>query len=535
MGRVFALSGNQIMSVFDAAIDSGVELLHVRHEAAAVHMADAFGRLTGRPGVALVTAGPGFANTLSALYVARMAESPLILLSGLGPARGQCRRVPADAPGGHGAPRYEGVVDARRGSRSGTGAGQGVPHRGLRPSRSQCTWHSPLTCLRGMAPSPGRRRGAHGDFEPTVRVSGGCFGPWRCRCWTHSSRRDRPLVLAGPCHDTGEAARDVLARLAETSGLPVVFMESPRGTGDPSLGALADVLPDADTVLLLGKKLDFSLKMGRPPSFASGCRFLQIDAEEFVIEQARSVVTPPRPVASVVASPVDAAESMVRSLQGRRFADAGWGREVEDAVDHRPASWDSVEAADGEPLHPLQVARVLRDTMSGFDDPVFVSDGGEFGQWAQAVVSAGSRVINGPSGAIGGGVPFALGARAARPGSTVLLTIGDGSFGYHAMEIDTAVRCGLPFVAVVGNDASWNAEYQIQLREYGEDRLYGCELLPTRYDLLAEALGGHGEHVTQEAQLRPALERAAASGRPACVNVEIQRAAAPAVSRLSTT
>ncbi|CAI8012184.1 2-hydroxyacyl-CoA lyase 2, partial [Geodia barretti] len=434
VGRVFALSGNQIMSVFDAAIDSGVELLHVRHEAAAVHMADAFGRLTGRPGVALVTAGPGFANTLSALYVARMAESPLILLSGRAPHRGQCRRVPADAPGGHGAPRYEGVVDARRGSRSGTGAGQGVPHRGLRPS-GPVHLALPVDLLEGDAPSPAGVAGPT-DFEPT------------------------------------------------------------------DLGALADVLPDADTVLLLGKKLDFSLKMGRPPSFASGCRFLQIDAEEFVIEQARSVVTPPRPVASVVASPVDAAESMVRSLQGRRFADAGWGREVEDAVDHRPASWDSVEAADGEPLHPLQVARVLRDTMSGFDDPVFVSDGGEFGQWAQAVVSAGSRVINGPSGAIGGGVPFALGARAARPGSTVLLTIGDGSFGYHAMEIDTAVRCGLPFVAVVGNDASWNAEYQIQLREYGEDRLYGCELL----HLLADVLTKYGAmpYVSSRLPLRAA-------------------------------
>jgi acetolactate synthase-1/2/3 large subunit len=179
------------------------------------------------------------------------------------------------------------------------------------------------------------------------------------------------------------------------------------------------------------------------------------------------------------------------------------------------------------------VARALREAMLGSAAAVFVSDGGEFGQWAQAVVSASSRVINGPSGAIGGGVPFALGARAARPGSTVFLTIGDGSFGYHAIEIDTAVRCGLPFVAVVGNDAAWNAEYQIQLRKYGEDRLYGCELLPTRYDLLAEALGGHGEHVTNEAQLRPALDRAVASGRPACVNVHIQRAGAPAVSRRS--
>ena len=97
------------------------------------------------------------------------------------------------------------------------------------------------------------------------------------------------------------------------------------------------------------------------------------------------------------------------------------------------------------------------------------------------------------------------------------------------MEIDTAVRHDLPFVAVVGNDAAWNAEYQIQLREYGADRLVGCELLPTRYDKLAEALGGHGEHVTSASQLRPALERAISSGKPACINVQIQRVPAPVV------
>ena len=527
--RVFALSGNQIMSVFDAAIDSGVELLHVRHEAASVHMADAFGRLTGRPGVALVTAGPGFANTLSALYVARMAESPLVLLSGCAPrgdSAGAFQQMPqADMARPVTKASWtlaEGAdpgLELARAFRIAASGRPGPVHLAL-----------PVDLVEGEAPSPAGVAGP-GDFqpsEPAAHVSG------VAAVLDALLEADRPLVLAGPAMTRG-AARDVLEGLAERSGLPVILMESPRGTGDPSLGALADVLPDADAVLLLGKKLDFSLKMGRPPTFASGCRFLQIDAEEFVIEQARGVATPPRPVASVVGSPVEAAESMIRSLQGRRLADAGWGREVEDAVDHSPASWDSVEAADGEHLHSLQVVRVLRDTMAGFDDPVFVSDGGEFGQWAQAVVSAPSRVINGPSGAIGGGVPFALGARSARPGSTVFLAIGDGSFGYHALEIDTAVRCGLPFVAVVGNDAAWNAEYQIQLREYGEDRLYGCELLPTRYDLLAEALGAHGEHVTQEAQLRPALERAAASGRPACVNVEIQRVAAPAVSRLSTT
>ena len=522
--RAFALSGNQIMSVFDAAIDSGVELLHVRHEAAAVHMADAFGRLTGRPGVALVTAGPGFANTLSALYVALMAESPLVLLSG---------RAPQDSPGAfqdmlqaHMARPVakeswtlsEGVdpgLELARACRIAASGRPGPVHLAL-----------PVDLLEGEAP-PTTGAAGPDDFEPEESVADARALGAVLDALLESAR---PLVLAGPAMMRGRA-RDVLEELAQRSGLPVVSMESPRGTGDPSLGALADVLADADTVLLLGKKLDFSLKMGRPPAFAPGCRFLQVDADQAVIELTRSVLARSGPEVAVVADPVRAAGSMIEALEGRQTADPGWAREVGDAAVYRPESWESVEADAGERLHPLQVARALRDTMAGCDDAVFVSDGGEFGQWAQAVVSAPSRVINGPSGAIGGGVPFALGARAARPGATVFLTTGDGSFGYHAMEVDTAVRCGLPFVAVVGNDAAWNAEYQIQLREYGEERLYGCELLPTRYDLLAQALGGHGEHVTRADQLPPALERAAASGKPACVNVEMQRAAAPAVSR----
>ncbi len=522
--RAFTLSGNQVMSVFDAAIDSGVDLLHVRHEAAAVHMADAAGRLTGRPGVALVTAGPGFANTLSALYVALMAESPLVLLSG---------RAPQDSAGA-----FQDMLQAHMArpvaKESWTLAGGADP--GLELARAFRIAASgrpgpvhlalPVDLLEGEAPSPAGVAGP-ADFEPANPAANVPEVP---ALLDLLKRAARPLVLAGPAMTRGRA-RDVLETLAGRSGLPVVFMESPRGTGDPSLGALADVLPDADTVLLLGKKLDFSLKMGRPPAFAPGCRFLQVDADEAVVELTRTVLESAGPEAAVVADPVGTAELMLEAMQDRRYADPGWTREVADAIAYRPPTWNSVEAAEGGPLHPLQVVRALRDAMAGVADPVFVSDGGEFGQWAQAVVSVPSRVINGPSGAIGGGVPFALAARAARPGATVFLAIGDGSFGYHAMEIDTAVRCGLPFVAVVGNDAAWNAEYQIQLREYGEDRLYGCELLPTSYDLLAESLGGHGEHVTRASQLRPALQRAAASGKPACVNVAIQRAAAPAVSR----
>jgi acetolactate synthase-1/2/3 large subunit len=105
--------------------------------------------------------------------------------------------------------------------------------------------------------------------------------------------------------------------------------------------------------------------------------------------------------------------------------------------------------------------------------------------------------------------------------------LGDGTLGFHLSEIDTAVRHGLGYVAVIGNDATWNAEYQIQLRAYGSARAKGCELLPTRYGAVARALGAHGEDVERPGELQAALQRAVASGKPACVNVMIERLAAP--------
>ena len=140
-------------------------------------------------------------------------------------------------------------------------------------------------------------------------------------------------------------------------------------------------------------------------------------------------------------------------------------------------------------------------------------------------------MINGPSGSIGGGVPFALAARLACPEAVVVATVGDGTFGFHAMELDTAVRYGLPLVIVVGNDACWNAEYQIQLDEYGSDRLVGCELADTRYDEVCRSMGGWGERVERVEDLPEVLRRAVASGQPAVVDVRIDRVRAPIVRR----
>ena len=229
-------------------------------------------------------------------------------------------------------------------------------------------------------------------------------------------------------------------------------------------------------------------------------------------------------------SPSAAAE-LARPAGQMSWPDQGWFEDVRGAVSYRTPGWSELRSSTNDRVHAAEIGRAVQRFLDESDEAVFISDGGEFGQWAQACVSTFNRLINGPGGSIGTALPLALAARLAHPGARVVTLLGDGTFGFHAMEFETAVRRRLPFVAVVGNDAVWNAEYQIQLRDYGPDRLVGCELLPSRYDELVTALGGYGEHVTSAAELPAALERAHASGLPACINVALERNAAPTFRR----
>ena len=274
--HVFTLSGNQIMSLFDAAIDVPLELVHVRHEAPAVHAADAIGRLSGRPGVAMVTAGPGFANTLSALYVAQCAESPLVLLSGASPA---------------------GNPEA--------GAFQEMDQAGLAAKVCKASWTCTdperiaadfvraWRCATSGRPGPVHVALPVDVLESVVRDAGPAVEPNAAPSLPAAAdlaavcqavgAAARPLVIAGPPYRRRHAAHTI--RALRDAGAAALAMDSPRGLRDPALGAFAEAVAEADLVVLLGKRLDHMLELGASPPFAPGCRFMQIDPEPEALRQ----------------------------------------------------------------------------------------------------------------------------------------------------------------------------------------------------------------------------------------------------------
>jgi acetolactate synthase-1/2/3 large subunit len=519
--RLFSLSGNHVMAVYDAALDARLAITHVRHEGAAVHMADAWGRLTGEPGIALVTGGPGHANGIGALCTALAAESPMVLLSGHAPlselGRGSFQEM---AQADLAAPVTKASWTAQRAD----ALGEDIA-RAMRIARSERP--GPVHVSLPVDLLDAKVASAADIPDAAFRAVAQPLGDTDAMATlAEIGRAQRPLILMGPVAANAHALRK---RLADATGAPVVCMESPRGVNDPCLGAYSDVLKEADLIVLLGKQPDFTLRFGTAPSVAATCRFVVIDPDAAALARAQRTLGPGRIALSVVANSLSAAESLAAHASPQQRS-SGWAGEVAAAVSYRPAEWDRVSSREGA-LHPVDVGRAARKLAGGSPDTVLVIDGGEFGQWAQACVSAPTRIINGVAGSIGSAIPYALAASIARPGARVIALLGDGTLGFHLTEFDTAARERLPFIAVVGNDACWNAEHQIQLRTYGRERAHGCELLPARYDLAVAALGGHGEYVTRAEDLPSALERAAGSGKPACVNVMIERLAAPVVSR----
>ena len=520
---IFTLSGNHIMSLFDAAIGTRLDLVHVRQEAAAVHMADAWGRLTGRPGVAMVTGGPGHANAVPALYTALSQDSPMVLLSG-------CHATWETGRGGFqeldqaalAAPVCKASWTAT--SAAGLGADIARAFRIAAEGRPGPVHLSlPSDLLDAEIPADQVVWPAAADFvAPVVALAPASTAA----VLSLIAGARRPLLIGGPQLAT-RAGRALLGRIEAALDVPCLIMESPRTVHDATWGALSDLLKRADLVVLLGKKLDFTLKFGA--ALADDCQVLAIapDAEtlaragwEMGARLAFGCIADTCPAGAALAAGGAAAAAASR-------AGHTWRTDANRLMHERPASWTSLRAVTPGKLHGLEVAQVLKRFVDADPDTILICDGGEYAQWAQSVIRCERRLVNGVAGAIGVSLPFAGAARVLEPKAPVFAVLGDGTVGFHMAEFETAVRRRTPFVAVVGTDARWNAEHNIQIRDYGAQRAHGCDLLETRYDLVVSALGGHGELVERVEDLAPALERALASNLPACVNVMIESHPAP--------
>src|SRR2546421_6753487 len=520
--HVFTLSGNHIMSLFDAALETKLDLVHVRHEAAAVHMADAWGRLTGQAGIAMVTGGPGHANAVGALFTALGAESPMVLLSGhaatweLG--RGGFSEIrQADMA----APVSKASVPATSAATLGRDVGEAIRiATSGRPGPVHLSLPSDLLEERVESNAivwPDARASAVPALTPAVADA----------MLAAISAAARPIIFAGP-QLSNASGRALLARLEVATNAPAVILESPRGIADATLGAFSDLVRRADLIVLIGKALDFTTRWASGSSFDPAVRLIAIDPEAALVERAVKEMDG-RLVLGSIADVRAAAEILIARAATMKPRDGGWLSEARAALDNRPAAWTSIVSQTPGRLHPAEVFRALRPYVERDPDTVLICDGGEFAQWGQSMLPVRRRMINGVAGSIGGGLSFAIAARLAEPKAPIFVVLGDGTIGFHLAEFETAARRKLPFVAVLGNDALWNAESQIQLREYGRERMHGCELTPARYDLAVAALGGHGELVERAEDFPGAIERALASGKPACINVTIESIAAPVI------
>jgi acetolactate synthase-1/2/3 large subunit len=524
--NIFTLAGDHILPALDVMADQGFRFIDTRHEQAAVHMADAWGRLTGQPGVCMYTT-PGFANAIPGLTNAMHSESPLISIAGCADlaelGRGAMQEIDQV---GMAAPVTKGsfmVHDARR-----------IPDfiaRGVRLAfsgrRGPVHLTIPIDVQDQEVEEDEIAFYTPDEYRPRESV---LANPEQVRQAVALLRQARrPLILAGNAAGyslSGEA----LQRFVETTHLPVLTEEQARGLisddhpyafgfFERGLNRAAAKLRDADLVMLLGRKQDYTIGFCRPPSVAADARIIQVDPSPSEIGRNRGVAV------GMVGDVTSVLEQLTREAAAYAWRDLPWLDELR-AVRAAQTEWAEGLARPETPMHAMFVHKTLESMLRPDDCLVF--DGGDFCHFARSLLPARQPkhwFYVSSLGMLGSSVPTALAAKVAYPDSRVVMLTGDGAFGFNGMEFDTAVRHHLNIVAIVGNDSAWGIDRQIQLGLYG--RPIATDLLQSHYEQVVQGLGGHGEFVERPEDLKPAIERAFASRRPALVNVVVQRAISP--------
>jgi acetolactate synthase I/II/III large subunit len=512
VSQMFTLSGGHLAPLYDGCEAEGIRIVDFRHEQAAAHAADGWARVTGRPGVAAVTAGPGVTGAMTGMANALYANSPMVVIGGKSPLAeegkgsfqemdqatlaapvtkwaGTCREIERIA---------DLVTEAF--SRA-TSVRQGPAFLDVPVDVLVAEWPRGVEVPEASKPET-KLLGDPGDVLRAVHVI---------------REAEHLLILAGSGVRWARA-NEALEALADALKTPVFLNSLGRGCLAPThpsffSAARSYAFAGADAILALGVDWDFRLGFGRR-AFASDVRVIQVDGDAAHIGRNRPVEV------GIVGDPGEVIGQLLAAGVGN-VAEPSWTGHVRAEEERLRKEADAGLHSDAVPIHPQRLAREIRDSLD--PDAVVVGDGGDIVGISATIIhprEPGQWLDPGPFGCLGVGPSFAIAAKLARPESQVLVAFGDGSFGLSAMEYESAIRQRIPFVGVIGNDGAWGQIRVAQETLFGKGRAPAAFLSQeTGYDKLVEALGGYGERVVEPREIRPALRRAFEAGVPACVNV----------------
>jgi acetolactate synthase-1/2/3 large subunit len=513
VSKLFTLSGGHLFSLYDGCQAEGIDLIDVRHESAAAFAAEGWSKVTREPGVCALTAGPGVTNGMSAIASAHKNNSPMLVLGG---------RAPQFRWGQGSLQEIDHVPFVRPLTRSAQTAFDTaeIPElidealrAALRPPTGPAFLDLPLDVVFMEA----EKAEELGDLPSAAELPAAAPDAIE-RVAALIAGAERPVIMAGSDLYWGHG-EDELRALSETIGVPVFLNGLARGcipADHPNFFSRARSagLKGADLALVIGVPMDFRLGFGG--AFGEETEIVRVEMVEPSQES-------PRELAGELYGGLPATLSALRELAVAEGAStektSAWRESLRGTEREKRAKEETELNDDRVPLHPLRVYGELRKLLDR--DAIVIGDGGDFVSYAGRVVDTyepGCWLDPGPFGCLGAGPGYAIAAKVARPDRQVCLLLGDGAFGFSGMEFDTMARHGLPIVAVIGNNGIWALEKHPMEFVYGY--AVAADLRPgTRYDEVVAALGGHGELVEKPEQLKPALERAFASGKPACVNV----------------
>jgi acetolactate synthase-1/2/3 large subunit len=513
---MFTLSGAHVFPMYDGAVkaEPPMRLLDVRHEQTAAFAAEATGKLTRVPGLAVLTAGPGVTNGVSAVAQAQFAGSPMVVVGGRAPANrwgsGSLQELdqpPILAPVSKDARTLHTAGDVLEGmDRAFCLAGSS--HRG--PVFVDVPMDEFFGSASGPAPAPPERTTVEPDPDAVAEIAE-LLGEAR-----------RPVLVLGT-DVWADHAEEAALRLVETTGVPALTNGMGRGVvpgGHPQLvtKARGQALGEADLVVVVGTPLDFRLGYGVFGGKEEGSRPARVvhvaDSPGQVSPHAELAASVSGDLTTVLDQVTEAVTQLVRRPDW-----SDWVSRLQGSVASALERDRALLTAAADPIHPARIYGELLPRLA--DDAVVIGDGGDFVSFAGKFVEPkrpGGWLDPGPYGCLGAGLGAAIAARIARPSAQVVLLLGDGAAGFSLMDVDTLVRHGLPVVMVMGNNSAWGLEKGPMQMLYGYD--VAADLAPrTAYDSVVSALGGAGETVTDPRQIGPALDRAFAAGAPYLVNV----------------